>query len=205
MADRTLARAALRLNARNGYAGRLPALVLMTDDERVADPLAAARTLPRGSVVMLRARDGSRRARLAVSLATLARQHDLILLIAGDPDLAARCGADGVHFPEARIGEAAHWRARRGIWFITCAAHSLAACARVRFASADAVFLAPVFSTGSHPGRAGLGHLRARAIARASTVAVYALGGIDAQSARRLEGGRFAGIAAVGALAGPGR
>ena len=49
-----LARQANLLNERAGAA--LPPLVLMTDDERLPDPLAAARLLPRGSMVIVRAR-----------------------------------------------------------------------------------------------------------------------------------------------------
>src|SRR5437660_1274823 len=79
---------------------------------------------------------------------------------------------------------AAHWRAKRPRWLITCAVHSLSASARALSAGADAVFLAPVFATPSHPGRSYLGPLRARIIAKLVTVPVYALGGVDARSAR---------------------
>jgi thiamine-phosphate pyrophosphorylase len=173
----------------------------MTDDDRLDDPLAAARMLPRGSLVVLRARDATRRAALARALMSIARTRGIRVSIAGDPELAVHCGADGVHFPEARIGEVAHWRARRPHWLITCAAHSLSACARARFVRADAAFLAPVFATRSHPGRNCLGPFRARAIAQASPIPVYALGGIDAQNAARLADGGFIGLAAVEGLA----
>jgi thiamine-phosphate pyrophosphorylase len=173
----------------------------MTDDERLADPLAAARMLPRGSLVVLRARDPARRAALAQAILSIAERRMIRVSIAGDPELAARCHADGVHFPEARIGEAAHWRVLHPRWLITCAAHSLTACARAGLAKADAVFLAPVFATQSHPGRNFLGPFRARAIAEASPVPAYALGGINAQNARRLADGRFIGLAAVEGLA----
>ncbi len=63
----------------------------------------------------------------------------------------------------------------------------------------DAVFLSPVFPTGSHPERSALSAMRANAVARALTVPVYALGGIDARKAALLRG--FIGIAAIGALA----
>ncbi len=196
----TLARQAARLNARAETLRALPPLVLMTDDDRLADPLAAAQLLPRGSLVVLRARDAARRRALARALVNIARKRGIRVSIAGDPELAARCRADGAHFPEARIGEAAHWRARRPQWLITCAAHSLTACARARTALADAAFLAPVFATKSHPGRNGLGPLRAHAIARLSPIPVYALGGIDAENALRLAHGDFIGLAAIEGL-----
>jgi len=117
------------------------------------------------------------------------------VLVAGDPLLAVRLGADGIHLSEARAREAAHWRARFPTMFITSAAHSLRAAMR---GHADALFLSPVFATRSHPGREALSPARANLIAQKARVPVYALGGIDARNARRLKG--FAGIAAIGAL-----
>jgi thiamine-phosphate pyrophosphorylase len=195
-----LARAAARLNAHAKTMRVLPALVLMTDDDRLKDPLSAARLLPPGSLVVLRARDAIRRAALAEALTGVAHLRGLRVSIAGDPELAARCGADGAHFPEAHIAEVAHWRARHPHWLITCAAHSLSACARAGIARADAAFVAPIFATKSHPGRRTLGPFRARSIARASPIPVYALGGIDDENAGRLADGPFAGLAAVEGL-----
>ena len=98
--------------------------------------------------------------------------------------------------PEACLGEAAAWRARRRSLLITGSVHSLAALAKANWI--DEVFLSPVFPTTSHPGRATLTAVRANMIARGVRLPVYALGGIEARNAGRLSG--FAGIAAVGAL-----
>ncbi len=170
------------------------------DDERVREPLAAVAALPRGSLVIVRCRDAARRKALAAATASLARQGGLVWIVAGDPGLAARTGADGAHFPEAAIGEALHWRAKRPDWLITCAAHSFRACARAARARADAVLLGPVFATGSHIGRPFLGAMRLRLLARQSVIPLYALGGIDEKSAGRLKRAQLAGLAAVGAL-----
>lgn len=204
MADRKtrakLASAAARLNARSHFAGLLPPLVLMTDDERLPDPAAAARALPRGSLVILRARNDARRTALAEDLGRIARTRDLFLLIANDPALAARAGADGLHLPEARAGEAAHWRALHPSWLITCAAHSAQAMRRARNARADAVLLSPVFATKSHRGAKVLGATRLRMLTQDAGLPVYALGGIDVRTALMLGGANVAGIAAIGAL-----
>jgi len=188
-----LARAAARLAAPRALP--LPHLVLMTDDERLADPLAAARALPRGSMVVVRAREAARRAALCAAMLGLERQRALVVLIADDPVLAARLGADGIHLPEARAKSAAHWRALHPRWLITVASHGSATAPH----AANAVILSNIFATPSHPGRPGLGPLRAATIARATGKPVYALGGIDAQSALRLPPA-FTGIAAIGAL-----
>jgi thiamine-phosphate pyrophosphorylase len=193
-----LARAAAALNARAGLSGLLPPLVLMTDDARLADPAAAARALPRGSLVILRARDAARRAALALDMLRAVHARDLILLIADDPALAHRIGAHGLHLPEARAREAAHWRTTHPNWLITAAAHSLQAIHRAR--DADAVMVSPVFVTGSHAGATSLGALRFRILARQGRKPVYALGGIDAQSVLQLKDSPAAGIAAIGAL-----
>ncbi len=199
LARRKLARAAARLNAASRWAGRVPPLVLMTDDDRLRDPRAAARALPKGSMVIVRSRNAATRAAHAEALMKLARLKGLIVLVAADAALAARVGADGVHLPEAAAGELAHLRVRDPGWFITLAAHSQGALAKAALAGADAVLLSPVFATKSHPDRAALTPIRANRIAAAFRVPVYALGGIDARNAALLSPA-FAGLAAIGAL-----
>jgi thiamine-phosphate pyrophosphorylase len=175
-------------------------LILMTDEARLPDPLAAARALPKGAAIVLRHRDGKARAELAAALVRIARARGLMLLIAGDADLAARLGAHGLHLPEAKMHEAAHWRALRPHWRITVAAHSAQTLARARSLGADAALLASIFPTRSHVGRGVLGAIRFRLMARAASCPVYALGGVNAETVRRLHGAPLAGIAAIEAL-----
>lgn len=191
LARAQLARAAFALKA------NLPALVLMTD-ERLADPVASVRALPRGSMVILRAKDGAVRTALAAKLRPLTRSQGTGLLVADDAELAQRIGADGIHLPEARANQATHWRARHPGWIITAAAHSPRA-AQVR--DVDAVLLAPVFATRSHPGNRHLGAILTRIIALQTRRPVFALGGINAATARKLRGAKLAGFAAIDALA----
>jgi thiamine-phosphate pyrophosphorylase len=196
LSRRKLARAAARLAV--AVRSPLPALVLMTDDERLPDPLGAIRALPPGSMVIVRARQAERRRMLATETMKIARRRGLMVVIAADAELARAVGADGVHLPEAQGGKAARLHATSRL-FVTTAAHSLAALRKAQ--GADAVLLSPVFSTASHPGARTLTPLRAAAMARLSRVPVYALGGVDAANAGRLAG--FSGIAAIGALAVP--
>lgn len=184
------------MNARSSSA--LPALVLMTDDERLADPLAAAQALLPGSMVVLRARQDLHRAKLAVELRQITRATGNKLLIANDADLAVRIEADGIHLSEDRAHEASHWRALHPEWIITAAAHSLAA---THIPDADAVFVSPVFATSSHPDALPLGVAELDRIAQQSPVPVYALGGITADNARQLADMKLIGLAAIGALA----
>lgn len=197
---RTLARAALRLNARAGLSGRLPALVLMTDEKRLADPRAAALALPKGSAIVVRHTDAKARAKLAHALAGIVRDNSLVLLIAGDARLADEIHADGLHLPEARLTEAAHWRSLRPQWLITVAAHSATAVRRAAEVGAHGAFLAPVFATKSHPKALPLGPMRFINMARGAGLPVYALGGITAANVGRLAAARVAGVAAVEGL-----
>jgi len=199
LARAKLARAAVALNqlARS----RLPPLVLITDDERLADPLVAASKLPRGSMVIVRARQSSHRAKLAHSLRQVVRARGLVLLVANDPVLADRTGAHGLHLSEGNMREACAWRARRPRWLITAAAHTLAACASAKRSGADAAFLSPVFATASHPGIGCLGAVRARMIGGQTAIPIYALGGVNGQTAMRLPCASFVGLAAIDSLA----
>jgi thiamine-phosphate pyrophosphorylase len=197
LARAQLARAAGRLKA--CARSTLPALVLMTDDDRLSDPLGAARALPRGSMVVVRTRDRARLGPLSGALLRLARTSGLAVVIAGDPELASRLGADGFHLPEARAREAASWRARFPSLLITTSAHTPRALLRAQSLPVDAVFLSPLFASKSHPDRASLTPVRADLIAGRARTPLYALGGIDARNAGLLNG--FAGIAAIGALA----
>ena len=191
-----LARAALALNAGSG----LPSLILMTDEKRLRDPVAAARLLPKGAAIILRHTAPNTRRKLAEALCRIARERGLLLLIAGDGALAARIGADGLHLPETRASEARHWRCVHPSWLITAAAHSEFALGCAARAGADAALLAPAFPTLSHRGRASLGVARLRLMAARATLPVYALGGVNAQTVQRLAGARLAGIAAIDGL-----
>lgn len=179
------------LSRRAGH--KLPPLALMTD-ARLGNPLGSARALPRGAIVVVRARQTARLRMLAEAMIAMARTRGLIVLVSGE----AVAGADGIHLAEARTGEAAGWRARRPSLLVTGSVHSLAALGKAQRMGLDAAFLAPVFATKSHPGRPALGAVRANLIARAARLPVFALGGIDARNAALLSG--FCGIAAVGAL-----
>jgi thiamine-phosphate pyrophosphorylase len=194
-----LARAAREFATRTNSS--LPGLVLLTDDEHMTDPLASISALPRGGLVICRSRDRARRIALARSISNLAHTRGLRWIIADDPVLAANLGAHGAHFPERKLTLAARWRVRRPDWMLTCAAHSLSACARAARIGADAVLLAPAFATLSHPNRSCIGPLRLRLIATRLDVPIYALGGVDAHRAKRLAGARLAGLAAIGGLA----
>jgi thiamine-phosphate pyrophosphorylase len=183
----------------------LPDRLLLTDTQRLPDPLPAAARLPHGSGVILRHYEWPRAKRLALArqLARLCRRRGLLLLVAGDAGLAVTAGADGLHLPEGLALPSYGLRRRRRGWIITRAAHGAGAVARAARAGCDAVLVSPVFATASHPGARGLGVVRFAALAAAARQAglgVYALGGLNAASRRRLRDIPHDGIAAIAGL-----
>jgi thiamine-phosphate pyrophosphorylase len=191
----TLTELARRLNARRDATRRLPPVLLMTDEIRLPDPLPAARTLARGSGVVLRHYSAPDRAVLA---AQLARLPGIVLMVAGDVALAHAVRARGLHLPE---GSRPPPRLRRRGFVITMAAHSVPALRRARILGADAAVLSPVFPTASHPSARTLGPLRFAALVRTAGLPVYALGGVTAANARRLQQSGAVGFAAIAGLA----
>ena len=199
MSAATLAKLSARLNHAAGQTGRLPSVLLLTDQWRLPDPLPSVAALPPGAGVILRHYDDVGRERLGLALRRLCRRRGLWLLIAGDWRLAARLGADGVHLPERQVGRGVP-PPRRPDWLVTAAAHSRAALWRAARAGADAALLSPVFATASHPEATVLGPLRFAALAGAAPLPVYALGGVDALTGKRLNRSGAAGLAAISGL-----
>ena len=199
---RSLAEALGRLQ--RAPASRVPRLFMMTDAERLPDPLRAAATVPPGSAIILRHYGDSRRARLAATLSGIARRRGLKLLIADSPELAKRVGAAGVHWPEHRIQalvRSGRRLPRLAGGLATAAAHSPAAMHMAHRVGADAVVLSPAFRTASHPDTRPIGAEKFRRWVRGAPLPVIALGGIDSRSLALLNGCGLHGAAAIGVFA----
>ena len=80
--------------------------------------------------------------------------------------------------------------------------HSAAEVEEPRLAGVDYVIAAPVYATGSHPGRRPLGLEGLAEICRRSGRPVFALGGIEAGGVRACRDAGAHGIAVIGAIAG---
>jgi thiamine-phosphate pyrophosphorylase len=147
--------------------------------------------------IVLRHDNAPDRASLGRDLARICRVRRLVLVVAGDAQLAARLRA-GLHL---RAGRFPSTLRPRGI--VTSSAHSLIELRRAASAGADLAFLSPAFPTSSHPGAPGLGPLRWNLIARrlptTAGLRIGALGGVTGTSVRRL-GARCAAVGAITAL-----
>jgi len=208
----TLTNEALKLNSawrrRHPRARNLPALFLMTDPERLPDPVPALRHLPKGAGVIFRcyADDGAAEARFTMArrIRAACRLRRQVFLVAGDDALAHRVRADGIHVAEWRLARGG-WkrgqaRARQGL--ITGAAHGSTALQRAARSGIDAVLLAPVFPTESHPGVRTLGRLRFFVFVRSSNLPIYALGGVSPTTVKGLRKSGAAGLAGIGGFGG---
>lgn len=193
-----LARKSEQLRARHGRGRALPALVLMTDDERPVDWPSGVRALPSGSAVIVRHRDARAREQLARQLRAICAARRIKLLIADDAALAVRVRADGMHVPERRAQRIAALKALHPRWLVTTSAHSARAVEAASRAGADGVLIAPVFATASHPGRHSIGVLRLAGLSVRARIAAYALGGVDAATIQRLAALPLSGVALIG-------
>ena len=192
--DQLWATAAGLKRASRGRKALLPPLLFFTDPRRTPDVAAIAERLPRGAGIVLRTfGDDSQAAQVAV----IARRRGLILLVGADERLAAAIKADGIHLPQRMAAAIPGIRARHPRWIVTVAAHAPRAAHNT---TADAVVLSTVFESRSPSAGKPLGPRRLAAIARSTSAAVYALGGVDMKNARRLRATGVVGIAAVEAF-----
>jgi thiamine-phosphate pyrophosphorylase len=201
-------------------------LAFMTDRRRLAAPEPILRALPAGSAVLYRDYDDPRREAVARRYQAICRARGVLFLVAGDAALAARIGADGVHWPARALlpsqaggrgagGEGKSTDVRRRLTpphpalsrkrervkgVITAAAHTADDLVRAASLGAHLAVLSPVFPTQSHPEAEPLGVERFTALAAASPLPVLALGGVDEWNAGTLAGRNVAGLAAIGAF-----
>ena len=181
-----------------------PRFFLMTDTDRLPDPVGAVRHLPRNAAVIFRHYDASERDRLAETLARTCRPYGVSLSIAGDVTLASRVNAAGLHLPEGLMRHGLRhrtlaWRQSKPGRFLSAAVHDSAALAAARRLGVDFVLLSPIFPTASHPGALSLGVVRLTAWTRqyGAGLKIIALGGVNGRTARRLAGTGVTGCAGI--------
>lgn len=192
----SLMRSVRELGAKAPY---LPDLLALSDEARARDPLVTLEGLPAGSGYIFRHYSLARqeRMKLAKEAERAARRRGIFFLVAGDFGLATHLRADGMHLSEWQVKRGYAARALERFALVTCAAHSAEALARAARAGLDAALLSPVFLTQSHPGAKALGLLRFAALAEEAALPVYAMGGINEETVRRLCPTKAAGIAGI--------
>jgi thiamine-phosphate pyrophosphorylase len=180
----------------------LPNLLFFTDPARVPDPEAVAQRLPAGAGIVFRAFGASDAVEQGRRLRAIANERGLLLLVGAHAALAEGIGADGLHMPERLAADIPRLRAEHTRYLITVAAHDQAAIKAAEKAGADAVVVSPVFASNSPSAGEPLGIDNLKALVAATSLPVYALGGVRARTVTQLIGSGIVGMAAVEALAG---
>ena len=173
-----------------------------TSDGLVSAVAAVAASLPPGTVgVEVREKDLCARDLLEL----VVRMRDAVagtgtrVLVNDRLDIALAAGVDGVHLPATGLPAAAA-RAAGASW-VAVSTHSCAELAALAPADVDFATFGPVFDTASKRGFGppqGVDALRAATAA--TTVPIYAIGGITGQTASSLEGTGIAGVAVIQAV-----
>jgi thiamine-phosphate pyrophosphorylase len=133
-------------------------------------------------VVQLRdkIRDDQELATVAGVFRRLCDEHGALFLINDRPDLAGRCGADGVHIGQDDVPVA---RARASVGPGRLVGLSTHAPGEVdRAGEADYIGVGPVHATPTKPGRPAVGLDLVRHAAAHAPVPFFAIGGIDASN-----------------------
>lgn len=188
-------RHAARLSSRQLPPG-LPPVLVFTDPVRGAPVLELADSLPPGWGVVFRHFGAKDRAETAARLARIAVARHLKLLIGADPELARSVGADGVHWPEARIADARKWAGRFAL--MTASAHSPDALFGKPPVGIDARVFSTVFPSRSPSAGDPRGAIRFRRLCARARLPVYGLGGITPANAPQIC--RSSGLAGVSLL-----
>lgn len=167
----------------------LPLLWLLSDARNDLGLESALAEMPRGSGFVFRhyhLPDEVRAERFR-DLAACARSAGHVVVLADDIARAVAWGAEGVYGHAERISPAA------GLLKLATA-HDGEELAAAGHASADGVFLSPVFATRSHPDVQPLGIHGFHVLAQQSPVPVIALGGMTKTSAAELAWPRWGAI-----------
>ncbi len=134
------------------------------------------------------------RADFADAANALCRSAGAQLLINGDPELARRVGAAGIHLSAAQLGATS---ARPDFPLVGASCHTRAELEQAAGLGLDFAVVGAVKPTASHPGRTAIGWEAFARLAAGLPLPVYALGGLDrADMAAAREAGAH-GIAAI--------
>lgn len=189
-------RTAQALRRLGGLRNPLPGLLAFTDPARTPDVMALAESLRPGEALVYRSFGAADAEPVARALRRITRRRGVLLLIGADVRLARAVGADGVHLPERMAYQAPALRRAHPRWLVTVAAHS----PRAARATADAAVVSAIFPSRSPSAGKPLGVLRLAQLVRRTATPIYALGGINNKTARRLMPTGVVGIAAVEGL-----
>lgn len=170
----------------------------MTDPSRVSDVVATAKNLPKGTAIIYRHFGSAHRFVDAENLRQTTFESGQQLLIGDDPELAVEVGADGVHFTrDAKVEAPALWRKRCPEWLISMAGIKSGEYGG-ELSVLDGLLVSSIFPSQSPSAGEPVGAERFAQIVKDLPVPVFALGGINKETAPKLFGSGAAGLAGIG-------
>lgn len=111
----------------------------------------------------------------AAAVTALAHEHQAIVMVNGDVELAQAVGADGVHLTSAQLTS---MTARPALTWVGGSAHSREDIVRAAELNCDFVVVGSVKPTASHPGQTPLGWAAFEQMVRDSPIPAFAIGGL---------------------------
>lgn len=197
----SVARVATALFRARKSPSRLSPLIQMTEPERTPDVVKVAQTLPLASTLIYRHFGKPDRLAEAQTLRDLTLAHRIQYLIGNDPELAVRVGADGVHFRrDPNLTAAMIWRRRCPDWLITMAGVKDETPYTGDLSVLDGMIVSSVFPSSSPTAGKPIGTVKLTRMCARIPAPVFALGGINADTAPELIGSGAAGLAGVSGL-----
>ncbi len=125
------------------------------------------------------------------------------VVVNGRPDVALAAGAAGVQLPADGLPVADVVSRWRGSLRVGASVHSIEEAMKAQHDGADWVMLGPVFDTPSKRSfGAPLGTSLLAAACRTLTIPVYAIGGVNPDTATQLRGIPLGGVAVISAVIG---
>jgi len=184
---------------------KLPQLTLITDTTRYAGESffdAVQQALLGGvDAVLVREKQltSSKLLALASRLRHMTHASHTRLFIHSQADVAIAVDADGVHLASADIHNIATVRQwlNDPIKTVSASCHNADELGQATACGADFALLSPVFPTPTHPGAPPLGAEQFQRLASHAALPVIALGGIDVENCKVLQGQNIAVISAL--------
>jgi thiamine-phosphate pyrophosphorylase len=182
-----------------------PPLLVVTDRHQARLPLAdvVRAALAAGCRwISMREKDLSEEDQIALAstLLPIARRHGACLTVHGEAALARACGSDGVHLSAGGDPAAAREMLGREK-LIGVSLHTVTEAEAIDAGIVDYAIAGPAFETASKPGYGPeIGRKGLAEIARAATVPVLAIGGLNATRAAEVLAAGPVGIAVMGSI-----
>ncbi len=138
----------------------------------------------------------------AIELMALSRQYRVPFIVNDNVELAVRIGADGVHVGQEDM-EAGRVREMIGPdRILGVSAQTVEEAILAEAAGADYLGVGAVFPTGSKSDAVDVSHETLKAICKAVSIPVVAIGGITYENMEQLAGSGIAGISVISAIFG---